>query len=68
MFTAIEKGDFQILIATPEAVMMPGSIRLLTSAPLKEQLCLLCFDEAHCISEWQVKVKISNGQELVHQI
>ena len=52
MFTAIEKGDFQILIATPEAVMMPESIRLLTSAPLKEQLCLVCFDEAHCISEW----------------
>ncbi|KAH3690360.1 hypothetical protein DPMN_190713 [Dreissena polymorpha] len=37
---------------TPEALRSPTWRKLIPSPEMKERLCLLAVDEAHCVSQW----------------
>ncbi|KAH3793131.1 hypothetical protein DPMN_146636 [Dreissena polymorpha] len=44
--------DVSVLFATPEALRSPTWRKLILSPEMKERLCLLAVDEAHCVSQW----------------
>jgi len=49
MFTALEKGDTSVIFTSPEA-LNDKVIALLKNQ--RRRICLVAFDEVHCMSEW----------------
>jgi ATP-dependent DNA helicase RecQ len=45
---ALERGEYQLLYAAPERIVIPG----FTEALGRWQLQCIAVDEAHCVSEW----------------
>ncbi|HEX7861398.1 MAG TPA: DNA helicase RecQ [Verrucomicrobiae bacterium] len=45
---ALEAGEFKLLYAAPERLVLPGFFERLA----RWKICMLAVDEAHCISEW----------------
>ena len=56
----IREGKVQVILASPEAIMLPPVMKIIHSKPLSTQLCLQAFDEAHCISEWYYHIILLN--------
>jgi len=50
-FSALEHGDVSIIFTSPEAL---GDKMITVLKKLRHRVCLLAFDEVHCISEWLV--------------
>jgi len=48
----VQDGKYSVLFTSPESITKPFWRKMLLETTYTEQLCLLCFDEAHCISEW----------------
>jgi len=44
----IESGELKILYLSPERLMQPATLDLLTRTPI----ALIAIDEAHCVSQW----------------
>ncbi|KAL5016400.1 hypothetical protein ScPMuIL_005989 [Solemya velum] len=53
---AINSGEVSVILASPEAAMLWFD----KLVGLCDQICLLCFDEAHCVSQWKVTGIISH--------
>ena len=51
VFSALKHGDVSIVFTSPEAL---GEKTLAMLKNLRHRVCLLAFDEVHCISEWLV--------------
>ncbi|KAL3889911.1 hypothetical protein ACJMK2_002230 [Sinanodonta woodiana] len=48
----IKDGNIDVILDSPEAIMKKEWLQIVHQEPLWSQLCLLVFDEAHCISQW----------------
>lgn len=59
--TAIKAGRASVLLASPESALTKHWKVMLTDV-YKDTLCMVTYDEAHCVSEWYVHrlVLISN--------
>lgn len=49
--TEIKNGDATVLFASPDAIISKHWLRVLQDV-YKENITLVAYDEAHCISEW----------------
>ena len=50
---AVEKGEYQVVYATPEAVLKNKRWRqMLHNSVFKSKLCAIAVDEAHVIKQW----------------
>lgn len=49
--TEIKNGDATVLFVSPKAIISKHWLRVLQDVN-KENIALVAYDEAHCISEW----------------
>ncbi|XP_052059676.1 ATP-dependent DNA helicase RecQ-like [Mytilus californianus] len=47
----IKKGNVQFVFCSPEALVQSEWFNVIRDV-WKNSLCMICFDEAHCVSEW----------------
>ncbi|XP_069114681.1 uncharacterized protein [Argopecten irradians] len=62
----VKDSDPSIIFASPEAAILPKWTRILREH-LQKRICLLAFDEAHCISSWGLDFRPSYRQVAVLQ-
>jgi superfamily II DNA helicase RecQ len=48
----IKRGDMSVILASPEAMEKGQWLEIMRE--YAERICLLAFDEVHCLSEWLV--------------
>ena len=46
----VQLGDISLLFTSPEALLAGERMQLLRRH--QKKICLLAFDEVHCLSEW----------------
>ncbi|XP_071500372.1 uncharacterized protein [Diadema antillarum] len=49
---SLSTNDVDIVIASPEALLSAAWKSVMTKSDFCGKVCLLCFDEGHCISQW----------------
>lgn len=53
-FSDLENESISIFFTTPEMLQTTRFRKILASKQLRQRVCLLACDEAHCVSQWYV--------------
>ncbi|CAG2236210.1 recQ [Mytilus edulis] len=48
----ISNGEYNLIFSSPESVLKPFWKKVFLGSIWQSRLCMICVDEAHCISEW----------------
>ena len=52
IISEIEEGNFDVMLTSPEMILGEKGKRIISNKSFQEKVCLLAFDESHCITEW----------------